>query len=471
MKRVGLLIGLLLLNCSFASEPREPVTLTNITLEECIQFALKNNKQHEISALAIKIADAKHQQALSAWYPRVAFQASLSRLDQNPSFVFPKEKSNYSVAGLPIPNFPVGTPLPLSVTIPEKQITLLDRDNLNASLEITYPLFTGFKRSAIVRQSELNQDLKRIESTQTDQKIICDISKYYYAVVLAQNVRKIAKDALERLEVTNDLTRRMYENGTGRVKKTDFLKNELTVETARSMVAELEGNVDLAKSALLFAMGLQGDNELSVSSLEIPCDGQDPVFAELVSKSLNQNSDWQRIELAKQICSEQVREAESDLYPMIGLFGKVTHIENKYDAGMVSPDDKDNWVFGIGVQYTLFDGLRTDNKITETSLRLEQLTRQQELLKAGLELQLKQHYLNIVKTAEQVVHSQKALKAAKEYRDLSERAYREEMVETREVIESQIYESMAGAQYQKALYDHICSKINLDLLIGNNQKH
>jgi len=39
------------------------------SLEECLDIALKNNRQRLVSKFAIDIAEAQHKQALSAYWP------------------------------------------------------------------------------------------------------------------------------------------------------------------------------------------------------------------------------------------------------------------------------------------------------------------------------------------------------------------------------------------------------------------
>ena len=67
---------------------------------------------------------------------------------------------------------------------------------------------------------------------------------------------------------------------------------------------------------------------------------------------------------------------------------------------------------------------------------------------------------------EQKKASEAAAKASEENRDLNERAYQEELVETKDVIEAQLVESIMKATYEKALFDHIEGEAHLDFVIG-----
>ena len=88
------------------------------------------------------------------------------------------------------------------------------------------------------------------------------------------------------------------------------------------------------------------------------------------------------------------------------------------------------------------------------------------LFKEGLALQLKHAFLQM----DQAGHVQGSAKAAAQYatehRDLTERAYRQDMVKTDDLLEAQIIEALTLANAQKALYSHAASRFLVDFLVG-----
>ena len=69
-------------------------------------------------------------------------------------------------------------------------------------------------------------------------------------------VVQIGRDALTRMEVTLELTENLYTKGSGKVKKTDYLRNKTVVEWLRTAVTSLGANEQLARSALTNSMGM-----------------------------------------------------------------------------------------------------------------------------------------------------------------------------------------------------------------------
>ena len=100
------------------------------------------------------------------------------------------------------------------------------------------------------------------EAHRTDLEIIDSVNRYYWGAVLAEKLHRLGQDTLSRMNTTLVLTEAMYKQGSGRVKKTDWLSNKVMVETVRSMVAQLEKNELAAQAALANTMGLSWDKSI-----------------------------------------------------------------------------------------------------------------------------------------------------------------------------------------------------------------
>jgi outer membrane protein len=439
---------------------------TTLTLQNCIDLALRNNHARAASRYSIEIAEAQHRQALSAYWPQVGVKATYSIMDEDPNFIFPGE--NISLPpGTTIPvNTPNGPYELSSLPVPEQKIKLMDRQNFIASLNATLPLYTGGKISSIVRQAEQGIRAAREESRRTDLQVIYDTTRYYYGAVLGKELLKIGRDTLARMEVTLELTENLYTKGSGRVKKTDYLRSKTVVEWLRSAVSSLEANEKLAKSALTNTMAIPWDTPIEIAAEDLPFTPVRSDLHDLVSETYRFNPDWSRMEAGLTAAEAKISEAKSGHLPKVGLFGSLTRIENSYDKGIVTPENRNSWAVGIGLEIPLFDGLRTTNEVREAKARLAKLQEQQLLLREGLALQVKYLFIQLMKSQDQKTSTEAAAISAEENRSLNERAYQEELVETKDVIEAQLMESLMKAQHLKTLYDHLEAQTNLDFIVG-----
>lgn len=121
---------------------------------------------------------------------------------------------------------------------------------------------------------------------------------------------------------------------------------------------------------------------------------------------------------------------------------------------------------GVGVEFPLFDGFLTRNRVSEARARLGQLRESQFLLREGLGLQIKDLMMGLDATAKSAEATLRAMQSATENRDLNERAYENELVETEKVIRAQLFEALMSAQHYKARYDHISLLSQLSVIVG-----
>jgi outer membrane protein len=283
---------------------------------------------------------------------------------------------------------------------------------------------------------------------------------------LAKRALQIAKDTLGRLEATLQFTENLYKAGSGRVKKTDYLKNKAIVESTRSMVALLENNEKLAKAGLINTMGLDWQTNIALAAQEIPYSSFKSDLSKLVSTSYQFNPDWAKLKAGLEAAEAKIREERSGYLPTIALTGSLNHIADPYDQGLATARNKDSWTVGLALELPIFSGFLTQNKIKAARANLEKIKEEKVLLREGLALQVKDTFLRMMRAQQQQKAAKEAMLAATENRELNERAYENELVETKDVLEAQLMESSMEAEYQKILYDHIEAKAQLEFIVG-----
>jgi outer membrane protein TolC len=411
-------------------------------------------------------------------------------MNTNPDFLFPASSvampaSQFSVPATTItlpansfgPGFPP-VPVPITippqtvnvpaqtVAIPQQDVKLMNRDNLVGSLDAMFPLYTGGVRGSRIKQAKFGLQVANEESRRTDLEVVYDVTRLYYAVVLAGQLVQIGNDSLARMETTLNLTEQFYKTGSGKVKKTDYLRTKSITESLRSVVEDLESRKQIMQAALITVMGMDWNSKIELADSEVPFAPRDCDPQELVEIAYKSNPEIARVEAAVGAAEAGITVAHSGHIPKVGLFGSAHHVWDSYDAGVVTPNNKDNWTVGIGVDIPIFEGFRVTNEEREARANLQKLQNQLALLRQGIALEVQNSYQDLVKTQKQQASTHEALQAAVEDRELNVRAYQEELVETRDVIEAQLMEALFSSQYQKVLYDHVEALAKLDLVLG-----
>jgi outer membrane protein len=191
----------------------------------------------------------------------------------------------------------------------------------------------------------------------------------------------------------------------------------------------------------------------------------------LIDVALSANADIAKVEAAVKAAKADVTAAISGHIPKIALVGSANKIVNSYDAGAVTRENKSTWMVGIGIDIPIFQGFRVSNEVREKRANLQKLRHQLALLREAVALDIRSTCFGLRKAREQEQSSREALRSATENRELNVRAYQEELVETKDVIEAQLIEALMSGQFQKVLYDHIESQAKLDFLLGGALSH
>ncbi len=450
-----------------------------LSLKRCIEIALANNHRRKVSSLAVQIARIQHKQALSSYWPRMLLNSSYSRMDQDLNFIFPEDSSNYTITGMTMPQMTLdfgmgpitipGAQLPPqnpTVTIPEKNITIMAKDLGITFLDLTFPLYTGGKRSAIIKQANAGISAAWQAAKRTDLMVIYDVQQMYYGTVLAERIHQIGKQTLAQLNATLELTEHLYKKGSGSVSKSDFLKNKIIVESARSTVAVLSGNKEISKAALLNTLGLTWQTPIELLESEIPFKPYEEDLTKLVSSSYKFNPDWQQLLAGLEAAKAKIKEEKSERLPKLALVGNLFRLDNSIDVGIMSPENKNGWKIGVGMQLPLFTGFLTSNKIKEARARFDKMKEEQILLKEGIALQIKHIFLLMASYQNQEEAAGNAAQSASENRELIVRAYNSELAEAGDVIQAQLMEAFTKIVHDKALYNHALAGFRLDFLVG-----
>lgn len=445
---------------------------SRLTLQQCLAIALQRNQSLQVSDAALAMAEAQYQQAMSAYWPRISTDVNAIHNNRARTFTVRGDVQLPAQVVNSLSKIPGGVggaiqaglaqPIPLNM-----QVKLFDRDLLAASINLTYPLFTGGKRAAMVSQAEKGIKIAETGQRKTQMEVIRDVKKYFYGAQFALAMERLAGDTLERFKALEDLTERLYQHGSMRVKKTDYLRTKTTTAVTRSIFHEATYARELAHEALANAMGLDWHDKLTLSKPERPMQLNGELAA-LMEAAEEFNPDLQQLSLAVAATSDQIDEAQSGYFPVIGFHAKAYKLWNQYNAGLVNPANRQGWIIGIGLQWNLFNGFETTGKVNQARARQRQLESQKILLNQGMALQIKQQFLRLRSASLQVDDTLEAYGYAHENRKLNVRAYQQELVETKDVIESQIVETFTRGSHYRSQYAMEISLTMLEFLVGQN---
>jgi outer membrane protein TolC len=334
--------------------------------------------------------------------------------------------------------------------------------------DLKWLLVDGGLRRGYREQSLAGVDVARAEVRRTDLEITETVTRLYYGAVLARQLHHLGEDALERMEATLRITESLYNDGSGTVNKTDYLDNKVMAETVRSMVAPLEANEASAEAALAYTMGLSWQSSVVPADETIPDDQVPGNLEELVATAYEFNPDWAEIDAGLRALEGERTAAASGFYPRVGFKGELHRRWNSYNGGLSTPQNRDGWSVNLGVEIPVFDGFLTREKVAEARAKIAQLKEKKLVLAEGLGLEIRSLFIAMEANEKVVQAASDAAAAAKDDTELTLRGYQSGLIATEKVIRAQVQEALVSAARDKALYDRMALKGQIDLVVGRS---
>lgn len=460
-----IVLSLMILNSShlIAAE-----TYNKLTLNDAVSIGLNNNIQKRISLQAAAIAESQYQEALSAHWPTLSFEASAMRMDEDPTFTLPGANVNIASLATPLNGalFGGAPVIPSNINSGQQKIKLMDRDTATATLKMMMPLYTGGKITSIVNQAHFGKEIAKAEYHRSTLQVVRDVKRYYYAVKLTQTLSELAHNTVETLESTRDLTKTMYESGSGSINKLDYLKTEMAVNYAKSLETEFLAKQKSATAALILSMGIPWNSNITIAQDDFPKSNNQPALDSLVAQAQQFNPDMSVIKLAMKIADEKIIEAKSAYYPQMALTGNVRHIENSYDGGLVNDENKNSWTIGVVMSMPIFDFGKTSNHVNSAKLERNKMGETKVLVEQGLAAQIKNLFIALDTANQQVAISEKTVEFSRDYERLTNQAYQIGASKAEDMIQASIYNAIVEGSYFRAQHDSANSMAEIEYFIA-----
>ncbi len=126
-------------------------------------------------------------------------------------------------------------------------------DNWSASVNLTFPLFTGFTHTYDVRKAEADAEVSRSQAASAEQQVILDVWTAQAALETARQQVATTKDLLASATQSADVARGRYKEGVGSI--LDLLTAQAALAGARAQEIQARSDWLLAVAQLAHAIG------------------------------------------------------------------------------------------------------------------------------------------------------------------------------------------------------------------------
>ena len=275
-----------------------------LTLEECRDLSIKNNKELQISGEKVRVAGYEKQAAVTKYFPQVSAMGTYMRNQKDINLV-----DGTTVAGL-------NQLLPMDVS----GFFHLDIQNVwLGTVSLVQPVFMGGK---IIAYNQITRYAKELAESMNDlklQDLIYKTDETYWQVVSLVNKKKLADSYVSLLRKMDGDVQAMIDEGVAT--PADGLSVKVKLNEAEMAQTKVDNGLSLSRMALAQLCGLQLDEPVkladeNIESLDNPIDTNAAVNVE---EAFLNRQELKSLDYAVRIYEKKEKIALAEVLPNVAL--------------------------------------------------------------------------------------------------------------------------------------------------------
>ena len=394
MQRISIrfFIGMILVNWVFTTSLFGQETANQLTLEQCVQYAIKNSHDAKIADLELEAAENQIKEIRGTGLPQVNGFATFDDNIKLPTQILPGEF--FGEEGMIPVQF--GTNYAGTAGIEANQLIF------------SQSYFVGLQASKASKKYYALNQLK------TDEDIIYQVATNYYTALNLQEQLTILDDNLERLNQLLKIMQVRMENDL--VREVDYNRvkvNKTNLETQKkSLLTGLESQVNMLK----YLMGKPMDESITLDNSAIASFSQEDVLLDN-NLELEERTEIKILNKQMELYQLDQKNIQSGYYPSLSAYGRYYFQGQQNSFGdMFSEKWFSASVIGLQLNVPIFDGLQKKYKVAQS--KINQSIVAENISKTESYISLEQQT-----ASSQLINSLESLDAQEENVSLAEKVY------------------------------------------------
>jgi len=419
----------------------------NLTLDDCIELALKNNENLKNSILEENISKAVSKEYLAVGLPQIYVDGGLK-------YNYEVQKSLIDISRF-MPGVPEGT---------EQEVQFGQTYEGRFDFIIDQMIFNGSYFVGLSATKELEKLSNKL-TQRTEIDIYESVSKAYYTVLNTKSRIDLVNSNIERLLTLLEESKQLYENGF--IEKLDIDRITVSYNNLQSEKIKIDRLYDLSLFVLKFQIGIPLNQEIKLTG-NLNEDILENFDFDLSKFDYNKRIEYSILKTDRNLKSYDLKNNRSQYLPQIYVnynYGLNTSASS-HDLFFDSYRWKNFGTVGLKLVVPIFDGFLKRSKINQSKYKIEQIDNQLSFLERSIDLQINQSVIDYSNSKESLEIVSKNLDLALSIYNASEKKYKEGVGSNLEVLNANAGLKQAQTNYYNAVYEVIISKINLEKTLG-----
>ncbi len=451
----------------------------SFSLEEAIQYALQNSIRSKNAMIDQDIARAKVNETIGIGLPQISGNASLVSNPELPRFFAQYNGPNGFLGDLSgVSGIQTGD-------IVSSQNFFQLKNSGNAGLTLNQLIFNG---SYIVglKAASTFKDLAVKTTERTQEEIIQQVTKAYYAVLINRERTKLFDDNIGRVDTLLRNTVAMHKNGFAESIDADRVRvtyNNLVTE--RDKFNNLN---ELGLQLLKFQMSYPQEQPIEVSGSILDM-RVDTTMAQYTREGwdYSQRPDYKVLQVNHRLQELNIKNQYAEAVPVIAAFGSygfnsqsntisglfATNSAISETANPGNPNvtiGPDKWYsssqFGVSLSVPIFTGLSRTARIQQEKLKLMQINNNFVQLKQAIDLEIVQASLSFENALRTLASQRENQELAGNVARVTKIKYEQGVGSSLEVTDAENALRTAQTNFYSALFDAMIAKVDLDKAFG-----
>jgi outer membrane protein len=409
------------------------------SLDQCVDFAQKNNVQVKNALLAVQVQAQTNREIAAAALPTITASTNLVDYTQIPTSLLPAQ----------IFGGPAGTFIPVQFGT---------KFNATYGANLQQLLFDGQVFIAL-RARATSMDLQRKNAALTQENIKANIYKIYYQLSASKTQLNILDANITRLKTLARDAQIMYKNGFA--EKLDVDKVNVQLNNLETEKLKANNSVAIGYMGLKMLMGMPVKDSLVLTDVINEKSLTNDILTE-TDFQYNVRKDFQYLNTVKKMNQFNVKRYQLSNLPTISMTGSYSKNAQRSQFDFF---EGGNWfptsLINLNISLPLFNGFATDARIKRTKIELKQTENQIEALKNSIDNEMNQAKLNYMSSVATVQFQKKNMELAESVYQQTKKKFEAGTGSNTEISAAQADLVSAQNNYMNALYAALIAKVDL----------
>ncbi len=407
--------------------------------EDIVQKSLNDNLGLKTTALDYKSQKLTKWQAVSDFLPTVSYNGTGTQ--------------NLELA---------------TMAIMGQKIQIGTEYNFQHSLQLTYPVFTGFSRIANLKmQNSLEKSLKAELEGKEDETILTALQAYFQ-IMLSSKLIDVNEEAVKAAQANLKQVQNFYQ--VGAASELDLKRAEAQYSSTLPSLESAKNQLISSKNQMKYILNLSLNDSLvvldSLESKQFIGSYANAPLVQLKALAVANRPELKQVNYQVDAIKNQKTMALSSSLPTISFTADISHNAMTETSKVLRDDYNRSKSINLNVQWPLFQGGKTALEYQKAKVQVKQMEYVKQQTNDQILIQVEQYYYSLKESIKNLSSLKASLDQAKEALRLSSLMYKEGMSTQVDILDTQLQYTQSNINFQQGIYDYNTSQLNLLKSIG-----